>query len=148
LLRIIVTAAHKLLQVSWFVRRPSTLGAHALPLTPEGRIVLVKLRYAKGWRAPGGGRNAGEDPREAALRELREEIGLVSHGDVRFAGENAEEVNFKRDTSTLHIVEDVQYRPPRWSLEIEQVREFDIDDIPADTHVTTRRWIEQLRREQ
>ena len=57
------------------MRRPRTFGAHALALTPERKIVLVKLRYAPGWRLPGGGRGEHEDPRDAVLRELREEIG-------------------------------------------------------------------------
>ena len=69
LLRIPITAAHKLLKLGWFVRRPRTFGAHALALTPCRKVILVKLRYAPGWRLPGGGRREDEDPREAVLRE-------------------------------------------------------------------------------
>ena len=143
-MRAVLTAAHKLLQATWFVRRPRTFGAHALALTPEGRLVLVKLRYASGWRVPGGGRNPDESAEEAALRELREEIGLISHGSVRLACEAEQSVPFKRDLSALLIVEDVAYRP-RWTLEIEQVAEFDVDDLPADTVASTRRWVDLLR---
>ena len=48
-------------------------------------MILVKLRYAPGWRLPGGGRADDEDPCEAALRELREEIGMTAHGKARLA---------------------------------------------------------------
>ncbi len=83
ILRLLLTALHSLLKLNWSVRRPRTFGAHALALTPEGKVILVKLRYAPGWRLPGGGRGEHEDPRDAVLRELREEIGLISHGDVQ-----------------------------------------------------------------
>ncbi len=143
LLRIGLTAAHKLLQATWFVRRPRTSGAHAVALTPERRIVLVKLRYAPGWRVPGGGRRRGEYAQAAAIRELREEIGMTAYGRVRLAFELEERVNFKRDVSALFVVEDVRY-DPHWSWEIEQAAEFALDALPADTSPTTLRWIDAL----
>lgn len=126
------------------MRRPRTFGAHALALTPERKLVLVKLRYASGWGVPGGGRNPGESAEEAGLRELREEIGLTAQGRVRLACEVEQAVHFKRDLSALLIVEDVVYRP-RWNLEVEQVAEFAIGDLPPDTIPSTLRWIDLLR---
>src|SRR3954469_18756165 len=96
ILRVALTAAHKLLRAAWFVRRPRTFGAHALAFTPEGKLILVKLRYASGWRVPGGGRKPGEPADDAVLRELREEIGMTAHGRVRFACDLEEAVDFKR----------------------------------------------------
>jgi 8-oxo-dGTP pyrophosphatase MutT (NUDIX family) len=141
LLRIVLTSAYKLLILNWIIRRPRTLGAHSLALTPEGRLILVRHRYAYGWRAPGGGRRPDESAEEAGLRELREEIGMTAHGRVRLACELEQIVDFKRDLASLLIVEQVRYRPPRWSWEIEQVGEFAVDDLPADTVELTRRWI-------
>lgn len=109
----------------------SGLGAHAAALTPAGRIILVKLRYAPGWRLPGGGRNAGEKLEDAALRELREEIGMTAHGRVRV-------------DHGLVIVEDVSYRPRRWSWEVEMVREAPLDGLPSDLSPRARRWLERL----
>ena len=144
-LRVLLTSVHKMLILSWILRQPKTLGAHALALTPERKLILVKLRYARGWRVPGGGQHANEDAEEAVLRELREEIGMTAHGRVRVACEVREPVDFKRDLSTLLIVEDVTYRPPRWSLEVEQVAEFAVDRLPSDAAAKTLRWVEQLR---
>ena len=141
LLRAGATAFHKILVVGWFVRRPRALGAHAIAFTAEGRLVLVKLRYAPGWRLPGGSRDSSESPADAALRELREEIGLVSHGEVQAAGELDEEVDFKRDTSSLVIVRNVEYRPKRWSWEVESVCDVAMDDLPSDLSPQTRRWL-------
>jgi 8-oxo-dGTP pyrophosphatase MutT (NUDIX family) len=144
LLRFLLSGLHGLLKSFWFVRRPKTYGAHALPLTPAGTIVLVKLRYAPGWRLPGGGRKESEDPAEAVLRELQEEIGMSAHGAVFHACELQETPDFKRDTSTLFIVRDVRYRP-RWSWEVEAVREATLDTLPGDLSPRTARWIEALR---
>lgn len=144
-LRIALTAVHQLMKLGWRIQHPRTFGAHALAFTPERRIVLVKLRYARGWRLPGGGRTADENPADAVLRELREEIGMISHGRVRLACELEEEADFKRDLAALLIVEDVRYAPPRWSLEIEQVIEAARDDLPPDLSPRAARWLEALR---
>jgi 8-oxo-dGTP pyrophosphatase MutT (NUDIX family) len=143
-MRIALTGAHKLMKAGWFLRRPRTFGAHAVALTPQRKLILVKLRYAPGWRVPGGGRRDGEYAQAAVIRELREEIGMVAYGRVRFACELEEAVDFKRDLAALLVVEDVRYRPPRWSWEVEKVGEFDIDRLPADTSPTTLRWIAAL----
>lgn len=143
-LRLGLTSLHQLLRATWFVRRPKTFGAHALALTPAGKLILVKLRYAPGWRLPGGGRAADEPPVDAVLRELREEIGLISHGEPRSVGDFEEFTDFKRDTASLVILRDVRYRP-RWNLEVEAVREVDMDSLPADMSPLSRSWIEVVR---
>lgn len=145
-LRVAATAAHKLLKAVWFIRRPRTFGAHAVALTPEGKLILVKLRYARGWRLPGGGRAPDEDPRNAVLRELTEEIGMTSYGRVRAAAELEECVDFKRDLASLLVVEDVRYRP-KWSWEVEQVIEVSADALPFGLSPRAARWIEALRRQ-
>ena len=61
---------------------------------------------------------------------------MTAHGRVRFGCELEEAVDFKRDLAALLIVEDVRYRPRRWSWEVEQVAEFDIDALPP-RHVGT-----------
>jgi 8-oxo-dGTP pyrophosphatase MutT (NUDIX family) len=144
LLRIPLTAVHKLLQAGWFIRRPRTYGAHAIALTPERKIILVKLRYAPGWRVPGGGRRRDETAESAGIRELSEEIGMSSHGRIRLACELEERVTFKRDLAALLIVEDVLYSPRRWSWEVQDVSEFSLDALPADTSSPTLRWIDAL----
>ena len=144
LLRIILTAAHHLMRAGWFVRRPRTYGAHALALTPDRKLILVKLRYAPGWRLPGGGRSAAEDPRDAVLRELSEEIGMTSCGAVRLACELEQAVHFKHDLASLLIVEDVHY-VPRWSWEVERVIAWDLNRLPDDLAPIAQAWIAALR---
>ena len=144
-LRSLLTGIHYLLKFGWFLRRPRTFGAHALALTPARKVILVKLRYAPGWRLPGGGRSEDEDPREAVLRELREEIGMTAHGTVRLAAELDENADFKRDLAFLFVVEDVAYQPRRWSWEIERVTEAALDDLPEDMSPRAERWLTAVR---
>lgn len=115
-------------------------GVHALPLTREGKVVLVRLTYAPGWRVPGGGRKRGEEPEPAMLRELREEIGLVSHGAIE-----ALETVRPGDPSAFFVVRDIVYRPRR-SLEIEEVREFDPERLPGDIAPWTAHLVERYAR--
>jgi len=112
-------------------------GVHAVPLTEGRKVVLVRLTYAPGWRVPGGGRKRGEAPEQAMLRELREEIGLVTYGTI-------EELKDVRpgDPSAYFLVRDVVYRPRR-SLEVEKVREFDPARLPDDTTGWTAHLIER-----
>jgi ADP-ribose pyrophosphatase YjhB (NUDIX family) len=52
------------------------VAADVLIRDTAGRILLVNPTYKPGWDLPGGMAEANEPPHEAALRELREELGL------------------------------------------------------------------------
>ena len=132
ILRPLATAAFALLRR----RARGRPGIHAIALTPERRIILVKLRYASGWRLPGGGRDEGEDATEAALRELAEEVGMTSHRAVEQTQSGGD---------PLLIVRDVRYRPKRWSWEVERIMEADLDALPADLAPVAARWLASLR---
>ncbi len=121
-----------------FSGRPA--GVHAIALTSTGRVVLVKLTYAHGWRAPGGGIKRGESLEEAVVRELIEEIGMSAHGPM------SQDLVIEDPTAgTVFVLRDVEYRARR-SMEIEAVAEFDIDRLPADLAPRARGWIQQFRK--
>lgn len=145
LLRIAVGAFHRLRCALWFFTRPRTFGVRVLPFTPQGGIVLVRHTYLPGWHLPGGGRKRGEDAFHAALRELREEIGMTSHGRVRLLATFARRLDFKWDTVSMFVAQDVTFRPRR-SIEIEAIEAFDPAALPEDTNPGTRRaiveWLE------
>jgi 8-oxo-dGTP pyrophosphatase MutT (NUDIX family) len=75
--RVAYRVAHMLLRVYWRVARPHTRGVKCV--VREGDAVVF-VRHAYGdrrqWELPGGGIKRGEDPRDAAAREAREELGL------------------------------------------------------------------------
>lgn len=67
--------------------------AHELPtyalvtLWRGDQLLLVRVRKRETWELPGGSVEAGESPRETAVRELWEETGLrVAAGALRLAG--------------------------------------------------------------
>lgn len=132
LLRAALTGLHRLRLIWWRLRGKRGRGALAVPLTPEGKLVLVRLTYTGGWRLPGGGIGRGEDARTAALRELSEEIGMTGHGEVACVDDVR--------SATLFLVRDVVYSPRR-SFEIEEVAEFAPVELPEATTRFTRRCL-------
>ena len=118
----------------------SRAGVHGVPLTEQGRVVLIRLTYAPGWRIPGGGRNRGEEPEQAMLRELREEIGLISHGPVEPIEDGRPAPSERVERADFFVIRDVVYRPRR-SLEVAEVREFDPSALPDDTTPWTARLV-------
>ena len=75
--RVAYRVAHRLLRVYWRFARPQTRGVKCV--VREGDAVVF-VRHAYGdrrlWELPGGGIKRGEEPRDAAAREAREELGL------------------------------------------------------------------------
>lgn len=55
---------------------PASAGAAVVLVSTDDRIVLVRNTSRPGWAAPGGKRDPGETVREAAVREVREEVRL------------------------------------------------------------------------
>ena len=141
LVRIAVTAFQQVRRAIWFVARPQVRGVLAVPLTPEGRVVLVRLTYARGWHLPGGGVKKGETPEDAVIRELEEEIGLEAHGGMLHVSAFDHRPDRRRGTSDLFLLRDARYNPRR-SLEIEEVAAFDRSDLPAGVTPLTREKIE------
>jgi len=87
-------------------------GAVALPVMDDGRVIFVRqLRYPFGERLlelPAGKLSAGEDPREAAGRELEEETGWTA-GKLDFLASLYTSPGFCDEV--LHIYLATQLRP-------------------------------------
>ncbi|HVJ51393.1 MAG TPA: NUDIX hydrolase [Aliidongia sp.] len=80
LIRLGYKLAFRLILLHGFVTRPHHDGA-LVAAWHQGRILLVRTSYRAGWTLPGGGMERGESPRDAAIREAHEEIGLVLDPD-------------------------------------------------------------------
>jgi 8-oxo-dGTP pyrophosphatase MutT (NUDIX family) len=65
------------MRVYWGVRRPATHGA-LVTLWNQGELLLIQNSYVKYRSLPGGYVGRFETGAEAAVRELREEIGITA----------------------------------------------------------------------
>lgn len=142
--RIALNGFQALRRAWWRMTTPETRGSRGICLTPEGRLILVKHSYKRGWYLPGGAIDAGEDALSALLRELCEEIGMVRHGAARHLYDVRHNPDHKRDHQAVFLVEDVVIEP-RLSLEIEAIGAFLPDALPSDLHPATRYRVERWR---
>lgn len=114
-----------------------TVGAMCILEREDGHVLLVEHIYRRRWGVPGGLLERREDPRDAAVRECREEVGLA----IEVVGEPAVVV----DPVPQRV--DIVYRArlaagvdwadaaPR-SPEIGSVRWFPPDALPELQHET------------
>ena len=72
--------AYQLMRTYWRVRKPTTHGA-LVALWNDGKLLLVRNSYVGYYSLPGGYIHSGESSRDAAVRELNEEIGLKARAD-------------------------------------------------------------------
>jgi 8-oxo-dGTP pyrophosphatase MutT (NUDIX family) len=125
--------------------RPMTLGVRVLVIDSERRVLLVRHSYLPGWYLPGGGVDAGETLAAAALRELREEAGIVAE-DVHLFGVYHNVRTSRRDHVALFRAENFTPTVPAWTpnAEIREIGFFAIDHLPDDTTGATRRRIGEV----
>jgi 8-oxo-dGTP pyrophosphatase MutT (NUDIX family) len=93
-----------ILALGWFwLRRPDHHGS-VVAVWCAGRILVVQQSYRRAPFLPGGSINRGEHPRDAAVRELAEEVGLaVAADELSFRRQMVVMSDFCRDH--VHIFE-------------------------------------------
>src|SRR5687768_18404925 len=67
--------AYWLRKIYQFLLRPINLGVRIM-LIQDGKVLLVRHVYQRGWFMPGGGMKRRETLEQAARRECREEVGV------------------------------------------------------------------------
>jgi 8-oxo-dGTP diphosphatase len=72
--------AYKMMRVYWAVRRPDTHGA-LVAIWHNGRVLLVRNSYLTYYSLPGGYVRSDETAKQAAVRELLEEVGVGATED-------------------------------------------------------------------
>jgi ADP-ribose pyrophosphatase YjhB (NUDIX family) len=130
----------------WFVRRPMAIGTAGLVVDSEGRILLIRQSYAKRqWMLPGGGLKRGETLRDGALRELREEAGIIvrTPDEVTLLGIYANLKQGKRDHVAVYVVREFTQEPSN-DMEIANSGFFAPDDLPAPLSRATGRRIDEF----
>ena len=135
--------------VKWYWKRfnVKTSGVRIM-LVCKGELVLVRHWYNSLWVMPGGGIKRHEIPEQAAVRELREELGIeISQLDYAL-GTYSNTKEGKNDTVHCFVVE-MDARPvirKRFNLEVSDIAWYPFDKVPAGTSgATVRRIVEHLQ---
>lgn len=124
--------------------RGMTLGVRVVASDPEGRVMLVKHTYLAGWWLPGGGVDRGETTPDAAMRELREEAGLVATTPPRLISVHSNERFFRGDHVLVFAVDAFTVGERASHGEIAEIGWFDPAALPDDAHRSTRARLAEI----
>jgi ADP-ribose pyrophosphatase YjhB (NUDIX family) len=107
-IRFAMRCAYKALGMWWRIRKPSIRGVF-VAIWHGDSVMLIRNSYQIPRSMPGGGVGRGEAIALAALRELREEVGLVvPPAALRYACTIVDTSRYVRDTVTfyeMHVTE-------------------------------------------
>ncbi len=118
-------------------RKAPIAGVSVVVTNIGGDVLLLKHSYGPAvWALPGGGLKRGEDPMEAARREVREELGLEL---ARLEPVAVIEEEISGSPHTAHIFTGVCDRQPRPDgREVIEARFFPPHSLPEPLGRTTR----------
>lgn len=93
------------IRLYWRVRKPQTFGVKVIVRHPDRPNEVLLIRHSYGnrtlWNIPGGGYNPKkESPQQAAVREVKEELG-VDIVDLQYLDEYQTAGEGKRDTVAM-----------------------------------------------
>lgn len=122
---------------------PVALGVHALIVDADGKVLLARHSYMKGWSLPGGGVGRGEPPLTALRRELREEIGSVTSAEPELIGMYSRRVGWATNVVLLYklINASVEFTP---NFEVREIQFVDPKSPPPGTSTGTRRRLAEF----
>jgi ADP-ribose pyrophosphatase YjhB (NUDIX family) len=135
--------ARPLTQRAMRLRRGLTLGVRGLVVDAEGRVLLVKHTYLRGWHLPGGGVERGETCQAALARELVEEAGVRITGRPSLLSIHSQEAQFPGDHVLVYRVEGWEPCAPTSRGEIAEIAWFAPDALPEDATRGARRRISE-----
>ncbi len=138
----LIRAKFLLYLVSMF--RRMTLGSRGV-LIDGNKVLLIRHTYVKGWQFPGGGVDAGETMENTMRREVVEETGYETVGEVIMHGVFLNNEVSKRDHVALYIVRNFrQVRSFEPNREIAEVRWFEVNELPDDTARSARARVAEI----
>lgn len=142
MLKTLLQITLKIRRFYWWLVRPTTRGARAIVVNPEGKILLVRHQYDEGWFLPGGKMRKNEGDEDALRRELNEEIGITAISQITKLGEYQNTYEYKKDMIVVFVVCSFTLTSKR-HFEIEVWDFFDPCALPNGVSPGTRRRIEE-----
>ena len=138
-----IDLAYTLQRQAWRIFRPKTRGVKIMLFNTDGELVLIRNAYGRSdlFVFPGGGIRPFEKPAIAAVREVREELGL-NVLDLRLRSQHFSSAEGKRDQ--VFLFEGLIDRAPTIdNFEVQEARFVAMDRVPEGTSAATRRRIEE-----
>ena len=127
--------------------RLRTRGVKVMVFNSEGELLLIQNSYGdrRSFVLPGGGIRPFETPATAALREVREEVGINAER-VTPRSVHQSQAEGKRDTIHLFSAYTEEMPVPD-QVEVEEARFFALDALPEAVSAATLRRIGEFRGE-
>ena len=120
------------MKIYWFLFRPQTYGVSCIILHKD-KVLLVKHTYGKKlWSTVGGGIKTNESPKQAILREVKEEIGLKLK-TVKKVGVIHYEKEYKKDTIHIFLTNSTTTKIKIDYAEIAEANWFPVHQLPKKT---------------
>jgi 8-oxo-dGTP pyrophosphatase MutT (NUDIX family) len=126
--------------------RGMTLGTRTAVIDAGGRVMLVRHSYAAGWSLPGGGVERGETIFASAIREVREEAGIVAGETPELRGFCLNDAQFPGDHVAIFVLRRFERGAWQPSLEISAAEFFDVSALPPEATPGTRRRLDEISR--
>ena len=134
-----------LLHVFFRQTRGMTLGTRVMVLGNDGaEVLLVRHGYAPGWLLPGGGVERGETLAESAVRELREEAGILAEDTPVLHGVFLNDAQFPGDHVACFVVRRFRSLGFTSTAESAEARFVPLQSLPDGTTAATRRRIREV----
>jgi 8-oxo-dGTP pyrophosphatase MutT (NUDIX family) len=132
--------AHALRRRWWRIRRPRRSSVVVVAFDARGRVLLARHSYGPAlWSLPGGGMNRGEDPEQAAVREIREELGC-GLADLTAIDASEQRIAGSRDMQHVFAARLVGEPVPDMR-EVVAVELADPENLPVQCGSRTRQWV-------
>ena len=127
--------------------RLRTRGVKVMVFNAKGELLLIRNSYGNKdvFVLPGGGIRPFERPAAAALREVREEVGITAER-VTLRSIHQSRAEGKRDTIHLFSAY-TEETPTPDEVEVEEARFFPLDALPDTVSAATLRRIGEFRGE-
>jgi 8-oxo-dGTP pyrophosphatase MutT (NUDIX family) len=136
LARILYNLAYRIILLIWFFTRPTVYGVY-VAVWYQQKLLIIKNSYRKRLTLPCGRIKRGEDTAQAAVRELKEEVGIdLRKRQLKFIGQYAAAQNHATDVGSFFEFEmeelpDVQVdnREVIWAqfMPLEQISTLDLN---------------------
>ena len=117
-----------------------TNGVRALILNDKNEILLVFHTYIPGWHFPGGGVDKGESPRQAIIREVHEEAGIIVKEEPTLYECYHHKYAGAEDIICMYIIKKFESQSFQ-SPEIKEAKWFSLDKLPHDISKASKRRI-------